>query len=247
MDKRTCKIVLSGISLLGLALFAVTYDRIRRDTLKTSEICFRYSRFIQSGGSSGSGEGVDHGRVQRQTYWHELSVRSLQEMFCVLKREDFVRKVFDALGSNRLDGWERISRDGVMNDIASAEFVVDDQPLDANPVRGRIVVRSSTDTLARAIADSYAKLLRRLVEDEMKMRIDKSTMSFYSDYHARKKELSLLTNRMTQNGIEEDERRSIQENVARVKLEMERIEVEWRNKAEELRKISCSSIEFLDK
>lgn len=231
MKEGKLKFLICGISAGAImaALLAVLMTGSR-----TKEVVFRYARFpdemIQTQGD----------KMRR----HELSRRAMLEMFEVLKREDFVMKVFADLAASPTIGGTTDSKARLVDEIRSVEFLVDKQSADANQVNGRLVVRASSEDRASAIAGKYVELLRQLVDDESRMRIDKSTMSFYSDYHVKRRELQLLESRLHGTDIGEADRQAVIQAISRVKLEMRKIAEEWDRQKESIGKATGGSIVF---
>ncbi len=241
-------VLLIAIGAVGGAI-AVFFSNCGDDesrSLMPVQVRFSYARFPEP--SQGSAEeGVANGYLARHPeYRHEHSERALLEMFNTLGSDAVVRKVFLSLAhqSGRPNS-ERFELE-LMENVRSAEFAIIDQPKDANPIRGIITVRSSSEAQARAIAGKYAELLRQLVEDETQMRIDKSTMLYYSDYHKKEKELKIIKEKLSHCEMGAAERRSVREDFKRVEDEMAVIEAEWKMRAETIRKDSGGSIIFLD-
>lgn len=235
MGKNKFKILsLCGISVCAIVGLLLVIGSNRGDESCSKEIVFRYARFPEPSCRAANGK----------TYRHELSLRSMHEMIEVLKREDFVQKVFCAVTTSPLQSELSVSRRELMQEIRGVEFMVEELPDDANRVKGRIIVRSSSEWRSRAIAEKYVALMRQLVEDESQVRIDKSTMSYYSDYHVKKKELKSLENRLLLKDIGDTDRRSVQQCILHVKSEMEKIDAEWNRQIQTLRKESGSVIEF---
>lgn len=236
--KKNNFIVLSlcGISACAIVGLSLMVGNDSGGELCSKEIVFLYARFPEPSCCAANG------KMNR----YELSLRSMQEMIDVLKREDFVQKVFCAIVSSPLQSELLAPRRELIQEIRRVEFKVDELPDDANRVKGRIIVRSSSEGLSRAIADEYVALLQQLVKDESRVRIDKSTMSYYSDYHVKKKELKSLEDRLLQKDVSDADRQLLRQEIINVKGEMEKIDTEWKNRIETLRKETGGAIEFID-
>lgn len=220
--KKNNFIVLSlcGISACAIVGLSLMVGNDSGGELCSKEIVFLYARFPEPSFRAANGK----------TNRHELSLRSMQEMIDVLKREDFVQKVFCAITSSPLQRGLSVPRRELLQEIRRVEFLVDELPDDANRVKGRMIVKSSSEWLSRAIADKYVALLQQLVEDESRVRVDKSTMSYYSDYHAKKKKLKSLEDRLLQKDVSDVDRQLLRQEIINVKGEMEKIDIEWKNR-----------------
>ena len=223
MKDNKYKFLVCGIFVCAIVVASLT---ALMTGIRTKEVVFRYVRF----------PGAMMQTHNDKLRCHELSRRAMLEMFQTLKREDIALKVFSDLKASPGIGGDTGSKERLWNEIRRVEFFIDNQSADSNPINGRFVVRSSSDARASAIAGKYVELLRQLVDDEIRMRVDKSTMSYYSDYHVKGRELSSLESRLHGKDVGEADRQALVKSIGRVKVEMDKIAVELESQKERIRK-----------
>lgn len=244
--------IVVAVFACGIAACAISVAMMKHedptDDLRTKEIHFSFARYPEpQPGPMPEGATLENVYFSRHPeYRHELSERFLRDMFNTLKKEKSVQKVFSALVPRFCGSAPDRGRSALLEDIRGVEFKIDRQPKDINPVRGTMTVRSLSEERADAIAGEYAESLQSVVEDENRILIAKATMSYYSDFHRKKKELRAIKEKLSCNEIDDAERQNALKNEERVEGEMKKIETEWRERSEIYRKTMGGVIEFLD-
>lgn len=248
---KKCGLVVAFFAC-GIAVCAISFAMMRhenqRDHLRTKEIHFSYARYPEPQPGPVP-EGATLGDVyfsRHPEYRHELSERFVRDMFDTLRKEKSVQKVFAALSPSFCESAQGYAKSILMGEIRGVEFAVDRQPKDANPVKGTIIVRSSSERRADAIAREYVEFLRRLSEDETRERIVKMTMTYNSDFHKKKRELKIIGKKLSRNGVGDSDRQAAQKDIEELEDEMKKIKAEWQERSEAYRKTMGGVLVFLD-
>ena len=242
-------VALFACGIAASAIFVVVMKQVDpKDDLQTKEIHFSYARYPEPrpGPAPDGATAVDLYFSRHPEYRHELSERFVREIFDALKKDTAVQKVFSALVPRFCKSARDGAKSALLEDIRGVEFRIDQQPKDVNPVRGTMIVHSLSEERADAIAGEYAGLLRSIVEDENRLLVAKATMSYYSDFHRKKKEIEIIGKNLSRIGIGDSDRQAALKDIERLEEEMKKIETEWQERSETYRKTMGGVLVFLD-